>query len=210
MRLISPPGALYVRTRRTYACRIEHPAHLSAQRRHICAAAQRRHICAVFPPVFHRHAREKGRTNPRLHSVSFSQCCRPGMASQTALGKHYADTQALKLDVATRFRQQGRGFCAGKGGGGRQKKYLCNAFKEGCKAEVRAVKQSSGESKVTHLVSEHNECSGSPARASSAALAALGNAALGSNPTMKTTDAKRSLEQEGARVAFSFIRLAAE
>ena len=42
MRRISPPGAFYVRTRRTYACRIQHPAHLlvSAQRRHICAAAR--------------------------------------------------------------------------------------------------------------------------------------------------------------------------
>ena len=126
------------------------------------------------------------------------------MASQIALGKHYTDTQALKLDVATRFRQQGRGFCAGKGGGGRQKKYLCNAFKEGCKAEVRAVKQSSDEFKVTHLVSEHNECSGGPARASSAALAGLANAALGSNPTMKTTDLKKSLEKEsGLKTSYS-------
>ena len=66
------------------------------------------------------------------------------------------------------------------------------------------MKQSSGEFKVTHLVSEHNECSGSPARASSAALAALGNAALGSNPTMKTTDLKRSLEQEsGLKTSYS-------
>ena len=126
------------------------------------------------------------------------------MASQIAFGKHYADTQALKLDVATMFRQQGRGFCAGKGGGGRRKKYLWNAFKEECKAEVRAVKQSSGEFKVTHLVSEHNECSGGPARASSAALAGLANAALGSNPTMKTTDLKRSLEQEsGLKTSYS-------
>ena len=84
----------------------------------------------------HLRSSKKERTSPRLHRVSFSQCCRPGMASQIAFGKHYADTQALKLDVATMFRQQGRGFCAGKGGGGRQKKYVCNAFKEGCKAEV--------------------------------------------------------------------------
>ena len=40
MRRISPPGAFYVRTRRTCACGIQHPAHLSAQRRHICAAAR--------------------------------------------------------------------------------------------------------------------------------------------------------------------------
>ena len=55
MRRISPPGAFYVRTHRTYACRIQHPAQISAQRRHIFAAAR------------------NNETSPRLHRISQRQ-----------------------------------------------------------------------------------------------------------------------------------------
>lgn len=126
------------------------------------------------------------------------------MASQLTLGKHYAELEVLKLDVAANFRQHGRGFHAGAKGGGRQKKYLCNGAKGGCNAEVRATKQSSGEWKVSHLVSEHNQCSGGGARASTAALAPLAATALGGAPSMKTTDLKRSLEQaSGLKTSYS-------
>ena len=48
MRRISPPGAFYVRTSRTYACRIQHPAQISA----------------------HLRSSQKQRTSPRLHRIS--------------------------------------------------------------------------------------------------------------------------------------------
>ena len=62
MRRISPPGAFYVRTRRTYVC-MPYPASSTP----------------ISTAAAHLRSSQKQRTSPRLHRVSFSQCCRPGM-----------------------------------------------------------------------------------------------------------------------------------
>lgn len=58
--------------------------------------------------------------------------------------------------------------------------------------------------KVTHLVKTHNDCSGGKPKAKQAALAQFASQAMVSNPTMKGTDLKRSLEQKsGLKVSYS-------
>ena len=82
MRRISPPGALYVRMRRTYACRIQHPAHLSAQRRHICAAARRLTFAQFSNPYFtDMRARKNERARDKMpypqHKAEYSITAKP-------------------------------------------------------------------------------------------------------------------------------------
>ncbi|CAB1096991.1 unnamed protein product [Ectocarpus sp. CCAP 1310/34] len=118
-------------------------------------------------------------------------------------GKHYKDAKALWLDVAAMFSAAGRSFHSGKGGG-RLKKYICNGAAAGCQATVRVCRQRSGEFKVTLFIPEHNDCSGGKVGAEAAALEGFASAAMVSNPTMKGTDLKRSLEQStGLRVSYS-------
>ncbi|CAN0123648.1 unnamed protein product [Ectocarpus sp. 12 AP-2014] len=118
-------------------------------------------------------------------------------------GKHNKDAEALRLDVAAMFSAAGRSFRRGNGAG-RQKKYICNGAKGGCRATVRACRQSSGEFKVTFIIPEHNDCSGGKVGAKAAALERLASATMVSNPTMKGTDLKWSLEQStGPRVSYS-------
>ncbi|CAB1104140.1 unnamed protein product [Ectocarpus sp. CCAP 1310/34] len=118
-------------------------------------------------------------------------------------GKQYKDAKALKVHVAALFAGAGRSFHSGNGGG-RQKKHICNGAKGRCLAEVRACKQRSGEFKVTFIIPDHNDCSGGKVGARSAALEGFASAAMVSNPTVKGTDLKRSLEQQtGLKVSYS-------
>ncbi|CAN0124493.1 unnamed protein product [Ectocarpus sp. 4 AP-2014] len=99
------------------------------------------------------------------------------------------------------FAAAGRGFRSRSGGGGRQKNYICNGVKGGCRAVVRACKQQSEELKVTFVVAEHNgsDCSDGKVRARAAALTGMASSCHnGEQPEhegMKGTDLKRSRER---------------
>ena len=99
-------------------------------------------------------------------------------------GACFAGIKPLQVAVGRHFAASQRAFKSSKKGGSKQKIYQCAGEAGGCKAEVRANKNSSGEWHVHKVHSDHTGCSGGNTTGRSSAFSAVARQALNDNPEL--------------------------
>ncbi|CAM9640281.1 unnamed protein product [Choristocarpus tenellus] len=125
-----------------------------------------------------------------------------GRANTIVRGTTFKDTFSMRIAIEREQQAQNRGIRAGKGGGSRQKVYICSGadigpdgVNKGCGAIWRAVKTRNGEWRLSSVTNEHSNCNGGEARASLQSIIPEAAAAVSVDPSIKCTTLAATLKR---------------